>query len=177
MASTWETITQLVELDSDGYDFDFGDLISLFTGGANTIPVTDSILPVTFTRFAATLTNSTALIAWTTQQEYNSDKFISTIPPDSLFVKIWAMYGIVGFIIWFGIMLYFTGRSAGIIWKTRDPILKNQLSALCGGATGILLASYGNEVLNAMPTSAVVYISWGLIWISPRWDTPLLKTN
>lgn len=107
---------------------------------------------------------------------YNQDKYISRIPPDSLYVKVWGMYGIVGFIIWFGIMLYITGKSAGIIWKTRDPVLKNQLSALCGGATGILLCSYGNEVLNAMPSSAVVYISWVLIWLSPRWDTPEVKT-
>lgn len=107
---------------------------------------------------------------------YNQDKYISRIPPDSLYVKVWGMYGIVGFIIWFGIMLYITGKSAGIIWKTRDPVLKNQLLSLCGGATGILLCSYGNEVLNAMPSSAVVYISWVLIWLSPRWDTPEPKT-
>lgn len=104
--------------------------------------------------------------------KYNADKFISTIPPDSMYVKIWGMYGIVGFIIWFGIMMYITGKCAGIIWKTRDPVLKNQLTSICAGATGILLCSYGNEVLNAMPTSAVVYFSWILIWLSPRWDTP-----
>lgn len=103
---------------------------------------------------------------------YNQDKFISQIPPDSLWVKVWAMYGVIGFIIWFGIMLYITGKSAGIIWATRDPALRNQLMALCGGATGALLCSYGNEVLNAMPTSMIVYISWTLIWLSPRWDTP-----
>ena len=108
--------------------------------------------------------------------KYNADKFISTIPPDSLYVKIWAMYGIVGFIIWFGIMLYILGKSAGIIWNTRDPVLKNKLSALCGGAAGVLLASYGNEVLNSMPTSTIVYVSWAFIWLSPRWDTPLPKT-
>ncbi|WP_337042747.1 O-antigen ligase family protein [Emticicia sp. 17c] len=107
---------------------------------------------------------------------YNQDKFISQIPPDSLYVKVWGMYGIIGFIIWFGIMLYITGKSAGIIWKTQDPLLKNQLIALCGGATGILLCSYGNEVLNAMPSSVIVYISWALIWLSPRWDTPVPKT-
>ncbi|MFD1819642.1 O-antigen ligase like membrane protein [Pseudarcicella hirudinis] len=107
---------------------------------------------------------------------YNADKYISRIPPDSLYVKIWAMYGIVGFILWLGIMLYITGKSAGIIWNTRDPVLRNQLAALCGGATGVLLCSYGNEVLNAMPTSAIVYISWGLIWLSPRWDKPQPKT-
>ncbi len=111
---------------------------------------------------------------WGTQ--YNEDKYIAQIPPDSLYVKIWAMYGIIGFIIWFGIMLYITGKSAAIVWQTRDPVLKNQLLALCGGATGILLCSYGNEVLNAMPSSMIVYISWAFIWLSPRWDTPQIQT-
>ncbi len=108
--------------------------------------------------------------------KYNADKFISTIPPDSLYVKQWAMYGIIGFILWFGIMLYTTGKCAGIIWETRDPVLRNKLLALLGGATGILLCSYGNEVLNQMPSSIIVYVSWVLIWLSPRWDTQLTKT-
>jgi len=103
---------------------------------------------------------------------YNQDKFISTIPPDSLYVKVWAMYGIIGFLIWFGFMMFIVGKSAGIIWKTRDPILKNKLSALSAGATGILLCSYGNEVMNQMPSSIIVYVSWVFIWLSPRWDTP-----
>lgn len=110
--------------------------------------------------------------------KYNPDKFIAQVPPDSLYVKIWVMYGIVGLITWLGIMFYITGKSAGIIWGTRDPVLKNQLSALCGGATGILLCSYGNEVLNQMPSSSIVYISWVLIWLSPRWDkySPIQQT-
>lgn len=103
---------------------------------------------------------------------YNKDKFISTIPPDSYYVKIWAMYGIVGFLIWFGIMMYILGKSAGIIWNTRDPVLRNKLSALCCGGAGILLCSYGNEVMNQMPSSIIVYVSWVLIWMSPRWDIP-----
>jgi O-Antigen ligase len=109
--------------------------------------------------------------------KYNKGKFISTIPPDSLYVKIWAMYGIVGFIIWFGMMLYITGKCAGIIWNTRDPILRNKLIALCAGSTGILLCSYGNEVMNQMPSSIIVYTSWALIWMSPRWDTRPLDTD
>ncbi|UTA69538.1 O-antigen ligase [Emticicia sp. 21SJ11W-3] len=109
--------------------------------------------------------------------KYNADKFISTIPPDSMYVKIWGMYGIVGFIIWFGSMMYITGKCSGIIWKTRDPVLKNQLTSICAGATGILLCSYGNEVMNAMPSSAVIYFSWVIIWLSPRWDTPLPVGN
>ena len=106
---------------------------------------------------------------------YNQDKFISTIPPDSLYVKIWAMYGIIGFLIWYGFMMYIVGKSAGIIWKTRDPVLRNKISALCAGTTGVLLCSYGNEVMNQMPSSIIVYVSWVFIWLSPRWDTPLPK--
>lgn len=109
--------------------------------------------------------------------KYNSGKFISTIPPDSLYVKVWAMYGIVGFVIWFGIMLYITGKCGGIIWKTRDPVMRNKLLAMLGGATGILLCSYGNEVLNQMPSSTIVYISWVFIWLSPRWDIANAKTT
>ena len=104
--------------------------------------------------------------------KYNSDKFLSTIPPDSLFVKNWAMYGIIGFLIWFGIMFYTIGKCAGIIWNTRDQVMRNKMSALLSGTVGILLCSYGNEVMNQMPSSIICYVSWAVIWMSPRWDIP-----
>ena len=104
---------------------------------------------------------------------YNKHLAISRIPPDSLFVKVWAMYGVIGFILWMGIMLYIVGKGAGMIWRTRDPLLKNQLTALCAGAFGILVCSYGNEVQNAMPSAIIVYMSWAFIWMGSRWDTPV----
>ncbi|MFM2359177.1 MAG: hypothetical protein RLY16_1170 [Bacteroidota bacterium] len=103
---------------------------------------------------------------------YNKHIPIANIPPDSLFVKVWVMYGPIGIIIWLGTLFYITGKSAGIIWKTRDPVLRNSLISLCSGAFGIIVCSYGNEVLNAMPSSCIVYISWGLLSISHRFDTP-----
>lgn len=107
---------------------------------------------------------------------YNRHIATALIPPDSLFVKVWVMYGVTGLILWLGIMLYILGKSAGIIWNTRDPVLRNQLCALCSGFGGMLLISYGNEIMNALPSSIIVYISWALIWMSPRWDTPITKT-
>lgn len=104
---------------------------------------------------------------------YNKHLATGKIPPDSLYVKMWAMYGVIGFIIWFGMMLYIVGKSAGIIWETRDPVLRNQLIALCAGSFGSLVCSYGNEVMNALPSSAIVYISWALVFISPKWDNKL----
>ncbi|MDN5200203.1 O-antigen ligase family protein [Fulvivirgaceae bacterium BMA10] len=102
--------------------------------------------------------------------KYNEHKFISQIPPDSLFVKVWAEYGIVGFLLWFGIQMYVLGKSSGIIWNIRDPVLKQKLMALTAGSAGILFASYGNEVQNQMPTSAIVYMSWVFVFMAPRWE-------
>lgn len=107
---------------------------------------------------------------------YNKHIPTSKIPPDSLFVKFWAMYGIVGFIIWFGMMLYILGKSGGIIWNTRDKALRNQLMALAGGFGASLLCSYGNEVMNTVPSSAIVIVSWALLSMGTRWDTPVIKS-
>lgn len=102
---------------------------------------------------------------------YNKHIATANIPPDSLYVKMWAMYGVIGFVIWFGMMFYIVGKSSGIIWETRDPVLRNQLISLCAGSFGSLVCSYGNEVMNALPSSAIVYISWAFVFISPKWDT------
>lgn len=106
-------------------------------------------------------------------ETYNKHLPTTNIPPDSLYVKMWAMYGVIGFTIWLGMMFYIVGKSAGIIWKTRDPVLRNQLISLCAGSFGSLICSYGNEVMNALPSSAIVYISWALVFVSPKWDNNL----
>ncbi|MDN5211683.1 O-antigen ligase family protein [Fulvivirgaceae bacterium BMA12] len=111
--------------------------------------------------------------------KYNEHKFISQIPPDSLFVKVWAEYGIIGFLLWFGTQLYIFGKSCGIIWNMRDLVLKQKLMALTAGSCGILFASYGNEVQNQMPTSAIAYMSWAFTFMAARWEASdkLLNKN
>ncbi len=99
---------------------------------------------------------------------YNSDKYLSTVPPDSYFVKVWAMYGIVGFTIWLSIMLYIFGKCCGIVWRLEDEHIKVKMIALTSGFAGILFCSYGNEVINSMPSSIVVYMSWVFIYKSPQ---------
>lgn len=106
-------------------------------------------------------------------QKYNADKYLSTVAPDSYFVKIWAEYGIVGFVIWFGIMLYILGKCCGIVWRLRNPQLRQMLLALTAGYGGILLSSYGNEVMNQIPSSMIVYLSWAFIFQGPALDDKL----
>ncbi|PWS29224.1 hypothetical protein DHW03_05215 [Pedobacter yonginense] len=101
---------------------------------------------------------------------YNSDKYLSTVQPDSYYVKVWAMYGIVGFTIWFCIMMFILGKCCGITWRIKNQALKIKMIALTAGFAGILVCSYGNEVINIMPTSIVVYLSWVFIAIAPKLD-------
>ncbi|MFT3936230.1 MAG: T9SS type A sorting domain-containing protein [Chitinophagaceae bacterium] len=59
------------------FTFTATDNRGLVSNASNfTIPVTSSVLPVTFTLFEATLNNNAVVLTWTTQQEVNSDKFI-----------------------------------------------------------------------------------------------------
>lgn len=106
-------------------------------------------------------------------KEYNSSNYLSTIEPDSYWVKVWAMYGIVGMIIWFSMMMYIMGKCCGIIWHIRDPILRIKLIALVSGTIGIFLSSYGNEVINRTPSSIIVCMSWAIIYLSAKWDVAL----
>jgi hypothetical protein len=106
-------------------------------------------------------------------EEYNSDKFLAHVQPDSYWVKVWAMYGIVGFIIWFGIMMYILGKCCGLVWNIKDKKLRIKAVALTSGFAGILFCSYGNEVINTAPSSFVVYISWVFVFLTPKLDEEL----
>lgn len=108
---------------------------------------------------------------------YNQDKFLSKVQPDSYWVKIWAMYGIVGFTLWLGIMMYILGKCCGITWRIEDEGLKVKAIALTSGFAGILICSYGNEVINTMPTSIIVYMSWAFIYKMPKFDRELKENK
>jgi len=101
---------------------------------------------------------------------YNGDKPIANIQPDSYWVKVWVMYGVVGLFIWFGINCYIIGKCSGIVWKLKNPKLKTKMIALTSGTVGCFICSYGNEVMNAMPSSVILFMSWSFIFISPWLD-------
>lgn len=98
-------------------------------------------------------------------REYNPGHYLSTIAPDSYWVKVWAMYGIIGFVIFFCLWMYILGKGAGMIWKVNDKNLRTKLTALYAGIAGIFVCSYGNEVMNAMPALIVFQMSAGIIYV------------
>lgn len=108
---------------------------------------------------------------------YNADKAIANIQPDSYWVKVWAMYGIVGLVIWFAITSYIIGKCSGIVWKIHDPRLKAKMIALTAGTVACFICSYGNEVMNGMPSSVIMFMSWSFVYIAPWLDKKLKQTG
>lgn len=103
---------------------------------------------------------------------YNADKPIANVQPDSYWVKVWVMYGIVGLMIWFAINSYIIGKCSGIAWKIKDPKLRTKIVALTAGTVACFICSYGNEVMNGLPSSVILFMSWSFIFISPWLDRP-----
>ncbi len=101
---------------------------------------------------------------------YNADKPIANVQPDSYWVKVWVMYGIVGLLIWFSINAYIIGKCSGIVWKLKDPRLKVKMIALTSGTVGCFICSYGNEIMNGMPSSVIMFMSWSFVFIAPMLD-------
>ena len=106
---------------------------------------------------------------------YNSDKYLNTFQPDSFFVKVWVMYGVVGLTVWFTIMMFILGKCCAIAWSIRNSELRVKVIALTAGFAGIIIGCYGNEVINIMPTSIIVYLSWVFIYKSPSFDDDPIK--
>ncbi|HTG56874.1 MAG TPA: hypothetical protein VL943_11435, partial [Niabella sp.] len=100
--------------------------------------------------------------------KYNEGKYLASIEPDSYWVKVWAMYGIVGFTFWFCMIMYLFGKGTGIVWSIRDDDLRLKLTAFLAGNMGIFLCSYGNEVMNDMPSLMIIYLSFAIVFVAPR---------
>jgi hypothetical protein len=97
-------------------------------------------------------------------QKYLPNAFLSQIATDSWYVLVWVEMGIVGLLLHLFILFYTLIRGTWLVmFRIKDPKLKIMLSALLAGLAGVMVASYGNAVLGAMPTGMLIYSSMAII--------------
>jgi len=97
---------------------------------------------------------------------------LANIATDSWYVMIWAEQGVVGLVLHLIILFYIIIKASYLImYRIRDPILKNNMSALAAGMLGIMVASYGNAVLGQVPTSIMIYVSMALMLDPYRFES------
>ncbi|MGC6431543.1 MAG: O-antigen ligase family protein [Jejuia sp.] len=101
-------------------------------------------------------------------QRFLPHAFLSNVATDSWYVVIWAELGIVGLYMHLIILFYIIGTgSYKVMFRIRDPIVKLRMSAFICGMAGVMLGSYGNQVLGSMPTSLCIYTSMYLM-LNPK---------
>jgi hypothetical protein len=104
-------------------------------------------------------------------QRFSPQGFLANVATDSWYVQIWAEQGIIGLILHLFILSYiFLKGSYIIMFRVKNTELEGILGALIGGFAGIMGASYTNGVLGQMPTGAIVYLSWGFIFMAQQLD-------
>ena len=104
---------------------------------------------------------------------FSPNTFLAQTPTDSWYVKIWAEMGIIGLAIHLIILFYLLIRCCYIVWKLKDPAIRQTMLALTAGIFGIMAASYGNGLYGQMPTCMIIYLSYVFVFISPSIEKSL----
>lgn len=90
---------------------------------------------------------------------------------DSSLIYVWIETGIVGLILFISIFLFVLGKGIyDILFRIKNKELKGIMSALIAGLSGILIASYGNEVLQQFPTGPILYKCMTFIMMGRYFD-------
>ena len=111
-------------------------------------------------------------------KQYAPNAYLSQIPTDSWFVMIWVETGIVGLLLHLGVLFYALGYGMRqVMFKLRDPQLRGFTAALTAGVFGIMVSSYGNEILGQFPTGIIIYMSQAFIFLAPRFDRELAEAR
>lgn len=107
-------------------------------------------------------------------KKYAPHAYMSQIATDSWFVMIWVETGIVGLFIHIVTLLIIMLYGAYIImFKIRDHELKAYLAAFHAGISGMIAASYGNEIFGQFPNGFTIYLGMAFIYLGPYFDKEL----
>jgi cell division protein FtsW (lipid II flippase) len=99
-------------------------------------------------------------------QRFSPNSFLSNLALDSWYVRIAAEYGYVGLAIYIIMMIMILYFALKRIKAEKDLFYKQKLMALFSGLSGILVASYGNQVFGQMPTCIIIYLS--IVFLTQR---------
>ena len=108
---------------------------------------------------------------------FSPNTFLAQTPSDSWYVKIWAETGMVGLSLHIAMLLSILALCTYRVWQVKETWLRQIGLALVSGMFGIMLASYGNQVLGQNPTGSVIYLSIAFAFMLPRWDAEIAEVS
>ena len=100
-----------------------------------------------------------------------SKRFTTSIPTDSWYVKIWVETGVIGLVLYMGMILITIGRGAWILmFRIRDPELKGLLTGLLCGIFGMFVSAYGNSFWGQFPTMIISFMGMTFVLNGEHFD-------
>lgn len=107
-------------------------------------------------------------------QRFSPNTFLANLALDSWYVRIAAEYGYVGLVLYLLMLFFILYHSFKKINTEHNPEIKNQLMALFCGLTGVLVASYGNQVFGQLPTGIIIYLA--IVFLTQK-DNEFISEN
>lgn len=103
-----------------------------------------------------------------------SKRFTTSIPTDSWYVKIWVETGIIGLILYMGMVLITIARGTWILmFQIHDPELKGILAGWLCAIFGMFLSAYGNSFWGQFPTMVIVFMGMSFVLNGKYFDNEL----
>ena len=97
--------------------------------------------------------------------------YMYQLPTDTSLVYVWVETGIVGLILFLLIFVVTVLKGTNdILFKIQDRELRGLLSALLGGVVGMLVSSYGNEMLQQFPNGPIIYMCLAFLYMGSQFD-------
>lgn len=107
-----------------------------------------------------------------------SKRFTTSIPTDSWYVKIWVETGVVGLVLYLGMILITIAHGAWILmFRIRDPELKGLLTGLLCGIFGMFISAYGNSFWGQFPTMIISFMGLTFVLNGEQFDKEVLQNK
>lgn len=98
------------------------------------------------------------------ENKKTSERFTTSIPHDSWYVKLWVETGVVGLSLYLIMIFGVIGRGAWILmFKIKNTELRGRLSGYLCGIFGLALSAYGNAFFGQYPT--YIFVFTGLTFV------------
>ena len=89
-------------------------------------------------------------------RKYAAGSFISSIPPDSEYVRVAIEMGWIGLFIWCTILATIAANGVDTYFRTRDPVYRGILIVLISLLMMMLVAQYPQEMLSTLYLSLII---------------------
>lgn len=107
-----------------------------------------------------------------------SVRLTTVTPNDSTYVKIWVETGIVGAVLYLGLLFLTIGKGAWILmFKIKDAELRGRLTGILCGIFGMLLSAYGNAFWTQYPTAIIAFTGLTLVLKAEHFDREISESK